>query len=401
MRHAMRSSKMFVVPEPMKPNLEITKFVSAWERRHGEAPTMLFRNIVDYPNFSILMNFTKRKMLLDWLELDREGWQETASQRLLAGSSIVSVRGTQAVSKLQSLDELPIMTHQPGDKGRYLTSAVTCLVDPETGLRNLGCYRVYVSGPDRCVIFMDQRTHGHQIFQKRAAEEPGGVPVTMFLGGCLGSYLAGAANIPLENDSYEFVSCISGREVEVDDGLNGAFPPAPADAEVVIRGFLTNTCASEGPFGEFKGYYSAPTISPVIEIVDVRCRASPIFPGLLCGKESGLTLMSLQNEILMHHRLRCAGFDVDDVSNPLDAFGEYLCVIRTRSPAAEVLEAAMEADKRCKVFIVGEQVENPFLQISRGPIRVTSETYLRRGAPEGHRLGICVDSGPELSLVEY
>src|SRR5439155_21769368 len=167
--------------------------------------------------------------------------------------------------RLSSLAELPIMRHQPRDAGPYFTSAITCLLDPASGKRNLGFYRVEIKGPDRGALFADPRTDAHRILTAHWQAGANGGPVTRFIGGPLSCYLSAAANVPAGDDTYEFASWLSDRPIALDQPAGG-LPPAPADAEVVIRGHLRNELIDEAPFGEFKGYYCKPTRCPVLVV---------------------------------------------------------------------------------------------------------------------------------------
>lgn len=401
MRNAIRRSKIFRVNEPLDPELEIAGFASSWRKRYGDGHILQFDNVKGHPKFPVILDLAQRHQILTSLGLDKDDWLAEASHRLLLQAPEPHLLPSLATVMIDSFNDLPIMVHQPKDKGRYFTSAVTAIVDPDTGTHNLGCYRIYICGERRCTIFMDPRTDGHEIIERHKRQGTRKVPVTLFLGGPLGALFTGASAIPRNLDSYAFLGKVSQQSVALDDGLGGAFPAAPSDAEIIIRGYLGEEREWEGPFGEFKGYYSEPTFSPVLEIADIRCRPDAIFPGLLCGRKSGLTLMSMQNELLMYHRLTQAGFSIDDVANPLDAYGEYLCMIRTKSSHDAVLDAAMAADKRAKIFVVGEELSEPLAQISKNPIDVRSEIYMRHGKPEGQRFGIQIKPKKDINPVTW
>lgn len=401
MRSAIRTSKIFRVTELLDPSLEIARFASLWRKRYGDGHILQFDNVKGHPELSIVLDLAQRRQILTSLGLHSENWLAEASHRLMAEAPEPHVVASLATTSIDGFGGLPIMVHQPKDKGRYITSAVTVVVDPETGIHNLGCYRIYICGERRCTIFMDPHTDAHAIVEKHRRNGTTKIPVTLFLGGPLGALFSGAAAISRNLDSYAFLGQLSEQSVALDDGLGGAFPAAPSDAEIVIRGYLCEEREWEGPFGEFKGYYSEPTLSPVFEVADIRCRPDATFLGLLCGKRSGLTLMSMQNELLMYHRLTQAGFSIEDVANPLDAYGEYLCVIRTKSPHAALLEAAMAADQRAKMFIIGDELNEPLAQISKSPIDVRSEVYMRRGKPEGRRFGIQVHPKEDINPVAW
>lgn len=400
MRSTMKQAKLFVVDVPMSPELEITRFISGWMKKYDEYPTFLFSSVKGFPQFKIVMNLLKRQLLLQALELPQEGYLRALDERLLGKRSEVRRSASLATWQLEGLDQVPVMVHQPGDKGRYFTSAVGALHNPEAGGYNLGFYRAFVKDARRCVIFMDPRTDAYRILQAQWASGKKDVPMTLYVGGPLSTYLSGASNVPYDKDSYEFASCVSSSPLLLDE-RGGGYPPAPAEAELVLRGRVLNELDVEAPFGEFKGYYSNATKSPVLEIDEIFCRPDPHFLGLFCGKESGLTLMSLQNEMLIFHQLRAQGFAVEDVSNPLDAFGEFLTLIQSPTPSKELLEAAMQIDKRTKMVVVSQDTRRMLADLAIHDFDVSSMAYMKRGQRRGDRLGLIVRRTEEYRWVEY
>ncbi|MFY0583011.1 UbiD family decarboxylase domain-containing protein [Cystobacter fuscus] len=164
---------------------------------------------------------------------------------------------------------------------------------------------------------------------------------------------------------------------------------------------MLNELDEEAPFGEFKGYYSKATQSPVMEIDEVYCRPNPHFLGLFCGKESGLTLMSLQNELLMYNHLRSRGFAVENVANPLNSFGEFLTLVQSAEPNKELLDAAMQFDKRTKIVVVSQDIQRTLAELAIHDFDVSSIPYVKREQRRGDRLGLIVRRTEEFRWVEY
>ncbi|MBK1665296.1 hypothetical protein CKO38_10915 [Rhodospirillum rubrum] len=401
MRSALQHALTFCVTRAITPDLEISRFLCAIEDGGAMIRPYLFSTLVGYPGFSIVMNLLTRETLLASLGLADADWRETAHRRLSDPQPRV-VRGPSLASRAVSgLDSLPIMRHQPGDAGRYVTSAIIALADPDSGAINLGCYRIQVKDDRHCAVFMDPRTDGFTLYDRQIRRGVSAIPVTIFLGGPLGTPLIAAAALPAGGDDYAQLSALSAREVRIDDGGDGRFPAAPCEAEIVIHGLLTPTLVEEGPFGEFKGYYAGPTQSPLLKVVAIGCRPDPIFPGLQCGRHSGLTLMALQNELLLYHHLRRRGFSIDSVDYPLEAFGEYLCLIRSDEDGALLTQAAMDLDRRAKLVFVSRQTDVPLRRIAVQPIETRVETYIRHGAPEGQRIAIHATPINEDRRVDY
>lgn len=398
MRSLIRNTALYVVDEPVNPDLGITRFASEWRRRFDSEPSFLFTNVVDYPGSRVVMNLFHRRLVLDALGLPHARFASSAADRIAAAPARVTHAPSLATCRLRGVLELPVLRHQPRDAGRYLTSFVGCMADPDSRARNLGFYRVLVRGDRQGVIFMDPRTDAHRICRRTWSGGVAGVPITLYAGGPVSTCFAAASAIPIADDSYELAARLSDGEVVLD---TGAYPSAPSDAEIVIHGRVLDRLADEAPFGEFKGYYCKPTRSPVLEIDDVWTRPDAYYPALFCGKESGLELMSLPNEILMCDQLRRAGFPVSDVRYPLAAFGEFATLIEVPDEfASGALEAALRFDRRTKVIVVAPRIGALPHDLSIFDFEAFSIPYIKRAEAHGSRIGVVMRSGVEVDRVE-
>jgi UbiD family decarboxylase len=64
--------------------------------------------------------------------------------------------------------------------------------------------------------------------------------------------------------------------------------PAPADAEMIIEGYLSERGYTEldGPYGEFWGYYGAAHIDPVFHVTAIAMRRDVLFQSMLHGNRN-------------------------------------------------------------------------------------------------------------------
>jgi 4-hydroxy-3-polyprenylbenzoate decarboxylase len=398
MRNALKLTKLFVVDQPIDPDLGITHFISEWINHYGYYPTFQFNQILNAPSFRLIMNLLKRDLLMRYLDVTPEASLAAVLANRLNESQAKVFRGSTLVTKeLRGLGSLPIMRHQPQDAGKYLTSFVGSLIDPDTGSVNLGIYRILVIGEDRAVIFMDPRTDAYKIAERWRARGAEAL-ITLYNGGPLSTYLAAAAAIKPDLDSYEIAAKLADRLLILD---NNGYPPAPTEAEIIIHGKILSELATEAPFGEFKGYYCQQTHSPVLMVEKITCRSDPYFLGIFCGKESGLTLMSVQNEFLIFQHLSKLGFELKNVSCPRGAFGEFLTLIETPSPSSDMLHAAMSFDKRTKIVVVAQNIEQALQELSIFDFEVHTIPYIKRGKRQGQRLGIVVNRTAQYEWTEY
>ena len=90
--------------------------------------------------------------------------------------------------------------------------------------------------------------------------------------------------MPSGVSEYDYTGTLVERPYEVVKGpITGL--PLPADSELAIEGYVHQEPTSEGPFGEFMGYYSSGTTqSPTVKVEAVYHRNDPIMLGACVGK---------------------------------------------------------------------------------------------------------------------
>jgi 4-hydroxy-3-polyprenylbenzoate decarboxylase len=106
------------------------------------------------------------------------------------------------------------------------------------------------------------------------------MPVAMSFGHDPVIFLAGGIEIPWGLSEYDWAGGIRGEPIEVIEGpVTGL--PIPARAEIVIEGFVDPADKkTEGPFGEWTGYYaSAEREEPVVRVAALYHRNTPIILG--------------------------------------------------------------------------------------------------------------------------
>ena len=92
------------------------------------------------------------------------------------------------------------------------------------------------------------------------------------------------SNVPAGVSEFEVAGALTGEPVELVQAKTVDLP-VPANAEIVIEGFIDPVeKREEGPFGEYPGYYGeVPGLSPVIKVTAVTHRDDPIFQGSVEG----------------------------------------------------------------------------------------------------------------------
>src|SRR4051812_21211951 len=121
MRDALCSAKLLVVDRPLNPCLEVTEFISNWIRRHNYYPTFEFNNIHGSLGFKLIMNLLKREILFRNMNVANSTYLHAFHERLQS-AGIVERGQSLALNYISSINALPILQHQPRERGKYLTS---------------------------------------------------------------------------------------------------------------------------------------------------------------------------------------------------------------------------------------------------------------------------------------
>ena len=173
------------------------------------------------------------------------------------------------------------------DGGRYIgTDDMVIMRDPDDGWINVGTYRVMLHDKNTLGIWTSPGKHGRLIREKYFKRgEP--CPVAVVCGQDPLLSLVAAQHIEFGVNELSYAGGHRGRPFEtVDSELHGL--PIPAHAEIVLEGEIYgDELKSEGPFGEFMGYYaSGARDEPTIKVRRVYHRNDPIMTVASPGRPS-------------------------------------------------------------------------------------------------------------------
>lgn len=302
-------------------DLEIGALVEISRREVKKNPALLFESIVDYPpDFRILANShysLRRLALIMGLPSDLapmamvRAWKEriftlkmTPPLEVKTGPLMENVKRGAEVNLL----DFPAPRWHELDGGRYL--ATGCLVitrDPESGIVNLGTYRGMLHGAKAMGLYMSPGRHGSLHMSKYfARKEP--FPVAVSLGQDPVLFLCSAMSLPVDVSEYAYAGAIRGEPVEVIAGPETGLP-LPARSEIVLEGeCVAGDVLSEGPFGEWTGYYaSSARPEPVIRVKAVYHRNSPILEGALPPRPPWGVSPPIEKSATIWHQMEQAG----------------------------------------------------------------------------------------------
>jgi len=182
------------------------------------------------------------------------------------------------------LAALPILKCWPEDGGRFITLPAIHTKDPNTGMRNIGMYRMQV--------FDGQMTgmhwHKHKVSARHFNEykkQGRRMPVAVALGGDPIYTYAATAPLPENVDEYMLAGFLRKKKVELVKCITQPEIEVPADADIIIEGYVdpNEDLIWEGPFGDHTGYYSLPDFYPRFHVTAITHRKEAVYPATIVG----------------------------------------------------------------------------------------------------------------------
>jgi 4-hydroxy-3-polyprenylbenzoate decarboxylase len=182
------------------------------------------------------------------------------------------------------LDLLPILTCWPQDGGPFITLPQVVTRDPETGARNVGCYRMQKL--DRRSTAMHWQVHKTGARHFRRARELGSkkLDVAVALGGDPALTYAATAPLPDGIDEWMFAGFLRKRGVGTVK-CKTVDLEVPADADFVLEGHVDpqEELVAEGPFGDHTGYYTPVERFPRFHLTAITHRRDAVYPATVVG----------------------------------------------------------------------------------------------------------------------
>ncbi|GHT16649.1 menaquinone biosynthesis decarboxylase [Bacteroidia bacterium] len=189
----------------------------------------------------------------------------------------------QVVMPTPNLDLLPITTSWEHDGGRFITLPMVHTQDLQTGIRNVGMYRMQVLDAAATGMHWHKHKTGARHFaQYQAAGQQ--MPVVVTLGGDPIYTYCATAPLPDGVDEYLLAGFLRSRAVRLVRCITQPIYVA-ADVDFVIEGYIDphEDLTLEGPFGDHTGFYSLPDYYPRFHITAITHRRDAIYPATLVG----------------------------------------------------------------------------------------------------------------------
>jgi 4-hydroxy-3-polyprenylbenzoate decarboxylase len=301
-----RRRELIHIPVPVSPDLEIAAVIDRACKSPGGGPALLFDRPVgsSMPVAANLFGSLPRICLalgvssLDDLAREIEelttppmprGFMDAIKlmplvNRLtdLMPKTIKDAPCQEIVRMDGGLDELPILKTWPDDGGPFITLPLVITRDPETGMRNIGTYRMQVF--DRRTTGMHWQRHKGGAQHHRVAERLGRrLEVAVALGADPVLTYSATAPMPEGLDELMLAGVLGKRRVELVK-CRTIDLEVPANAQIVLEGYVEpGERRREGPFGDHTGLYSLADDFPVFHLQCLTMRRNPIYVTTVVG----------------------------------------------------------------------------------------------------------------------
>lgn len=181
------------------------------------------------------------------------------------------------------LGALPVLKCWPADGGRFVTLPMVNTVDPDTGIRNVGMYRMQVFGDRETGMHWHMHKTGARHYEawRRAGRR---MPVSVCLGGDPVYTYAATAPLPDGIDEYLLAGFLRRRPVRLVRCLTNELW-VPDDCDFVIEGYVdpAEEKVVEGPFGDHTGFYSLEDRYPLFHVTAITHRQGAVWPATVVG----------------------------------------------------------------------------------------------------------------------
>ena len=306
-----REGELVRITAPVSSKFEIAEITDRMAKSEGGGKALLFENTDgEFPVVTNMMGSSKRMamalgverledigsrieaLLGDALSPKASLWDKMKMLPLLADVAKwfpknISGRGACQEVVWQGdevdLERLPMLHSWESDGGAFVTLPMVNTIDPETGLRNVGMYRMQRF--DKHSTGMHWHIHKtgarHYDAYKRLGKR---MPVVVALGGDPAYTYAATAPMPDNMDEYLLAGFLRQKPVGLVKALTCDIR-IPEDCDFVIEGYVDpqEEKVVEGDFGDHTGFYSLKDLYPRFHVTCITHRKDAIYPATVVG----------------------------------------------------------------------------------------------------------------------
>jgi len=271
------------IKEEVDPQWEINGITRLGLQQH--APAVLFESIkgADLPLVTNLLGTDRRFLwalgIEKWSDFNEEWLRRTENHipwELVKDGPCQEERIDGAAIDLNRICNVKWHRDDAGPFPGTLSVSVTR--DPETGVLNLGIYRMGTLAKNRLGWGAPEYTHGRQHYIKyERLGKP--MPMAVITGYDPTVFIASCTRTPPGVDEYQLASALRGEPLKMVK-CKTIDIEVPATCEMVWEGYIQpHHREIEGGFGEYTGHYGEARSNPVFEVQTVTHRKNPIYLG--------------------------------------------------------------------------------------------------------------------------
>ncbi len=226
-----------------------------------------------------------------------------------------------------NLYELPLIRPWPGDAGKVITLGLVITKDPETGVPNVGVYRLQLQTTKTMTVHWLSVRGGARHLRKAAAMGKK-LEIAVAIGVHPLLIMAAATPIPVQMSEWLFAGLYAGKGVHL-TSCKSIDIQVPSHSEIVLEGTITpGEELIDGPFGDHMGFYGGEEVSPLINFHCITKRKNPVFLATFSGrppKEEALLAIALNR--IYTPILRQQIPEIKDFFLPMEALSYKLAII--------------------------------------------------------------------------
>lgn len=413
-----RNNELLRIKEFVSTELEITEIADRFSKQLGGGKALLFENTgTEFPVLINLFGSIKRMCLsLGVDDLDEVGadidslFKELASPkesfldklRMLPQlkklsdwmPTVISGKGAcqDVINLTPDLTKLPILKCWPFDGGPFVTLPMVNTKDPETGIRNIGMYRLQVFGPNETGMHWHRHKVGARHYEEYKAKGKL-MPIAVALGGDPVYTYAATAPMPDNLDEYILAGFLRKRKVKLVKCITVDLE-VPEDVDFVLEGYVdpNEELAWEGPFGDHTGFYSLADWYPRFHVTCITHRKNAIYPATIVGvppMEDAYIAKATERIFLAPIRLSMLP-ELEDMSLPIEGVAHNISVVKMKNSypghAYKVMNALWGAGQmmfnKIMVAVDGNVDIHDSLQLSKHisrNVNVESDIFFSKG----------------------
>ncbi len=226
-----------------------------------------------------------------------------------------------------NLNNLPLIRPWPNDANGVITLGLVITKDPETGVPNIGIYRLQKQSKNSMTVHWLSVRGGARHLQKAAARGKK-LEVAVAIGVHPLLIMTAATPIPIHLSEWLFAGLYAGHGVRLTNCKTLSLQ-VPSHSEVVLEGTITpGEVLPDGPFGDHMGFYGGIENSPLIKFHCITTKRDPIFSTTFSGrppKEEAMIAIALNR--IYTPILKQQLTEVVDFFLPMEALSYKLAII--------------------------------------------------------------------------